>query len=74
MNEILTLPATCQAQLIRTRKISSRELIEAHLRQIERVNPKVNAVVEVLAERALAEAGAADAALASGKAMGPLQY
>ena len=35
--------------------------MEAHLRQIEAVNPQVNAIVTLVAERALAEADAADA-------------
>lgn len=36
------------ARLIRTRKVSAREVMQAHLRQIERVNPKVNAIVAKL--------------------------
>ncbi len=48
MNEILTYSATSQARLIRERKISSVELVQAHLEQIAKVNPSINAVVEVL--------------------------
>ena len=48
MNEVLTYSATSQARLIRERKISSVELVEAHLEQIAKVNPSINAVVEVL--------------------------
>jgi amidase len=33
------------ARLIRTKKLSAREALAAHLKQIERVNPKVNAMV-----------------------------
>jgi len=56
MKEILSLSATQQARLIREREISSEELIQAHLDQIAQVNPAINAAVEVLAERALADA------------------
>src|ERR1700722_984643 len=73
MEELLTLSATAQAALIRTRTISSRELIEAHLKHIERVNPRINAVIELLGGRALAEAREADHALARGQAGGPLR-
>lgn len=52
MNEILALSGTQQARLIREKKISSAELIAAHLARIEEVNPSLNAVVEVLQPRA----------------------
>lgn len=60
------------AKLIRERKVSSRELVSAHLRQIERVNPDLNAVVEALGEEALAGADEADRKLAAGNPLGPL--
>lgn len=60
MNEILGLSACAQARLIRERQIGSTELVKAHLRQIESVNPGINAATELLAERALDEARAAD--------------
>jgi amidase len=46
--------------------------MEAHLAQIERVNPIVNAIVTLLPERALAGARSADDTLARGEAVGPL--
>ncbi|HEY8000335.1 MAG TPA: amidase [Solirubrobacterales bacterium] len=49
-----------QAQLIRSGEVSSRELVEVYLERIERLNPEINALTEVLAERALADAAAAD--------------
>jgi amidase len=67
-NEILTLSAARQARLIRERKIGSKELVELHLRQIVAVNPRINAVTELLAERAIEEARVAD----NSRARGPL--
>ena len=48
------------AAAIRAKEVSATELVEAHLRQIERVNPSLNAVVQLCAERALDEAVSAD--------------
>ena len=70
--EICFLTATELTRLIRARKLSAAEVMEAHLAQIERVNPKVNAIVTFLPEQALEQARAADDALARGKAVGPL--
>lgn len=53
-----------QARLIRDGELGSRELTELYLDRIERLNPALNAFTAVLAERALAEADAADAARA----------
>ena len=60
------------ARRIRAREVSVTEVVQAHLAQIERVNPKVNAIVTLTAERALAEAREKDGALARGVAAGPL--
>jgi len=59
------------AEAIRSRHISSQEVIEAHLRRIEAVNPSVNAVTVVLAEQALDAAKAADRAVAAGGDLPP---
>jgi amidase len=48
------------AEAIRSKQASSREVVEAHLRRIESVNPAINAVVVVLGEQALEAAEAAD--------------
>ncbi len=72
MTELLFQTATELAARLRSREISAVELLEAHLAQIERVNPQVNAIITLVAERALAEAHAADAALARGQVLGPL--
>jgi len=66
------LPATDLARMIRKRKVSAREVMEAHLRQIAWVNPKVNAIVTMDADLALAQAKQADEALARGEARGAL--
>ncbi|GIV79026.1 MAG: amidase [Litorilinea sp.] len=71
-DEICFMTAVELAGRIRRRELSAREVMEAHLAQIERVNPQVNAIVTLVPERALAAADAADAALARGEAMGPL--
>ncbi|GHJ26436.1 amidase [Streptomyces hygroscopicus subsp. sporocinereus] len=64
--------ATALAALIGGRQVSATEVMRAHLDRIEAVNPKVNAVVTVLAEQGLAAARAADEAVAAGEAVGPL--
>lgn len=51
------------AEVVRARHASSQEVIEAHLRRIDDVNPATNAVTVVLAEQALDAAKAADHAV-----------
>jgi amidase len=60
------------AQLIRTRQVSSREVVQAHLERIEAVNPTLHAVVLTLTDEALRLADAADAAVQHGNRLGPL--
>lgn len=48
------------ASMIRNREVSCREVMQAHLDQIERVNPQVNAVITLLPERAIKDAAKAD--------------
>ena len=55
-DDLLRLSASDQAALVRTGQVSARELVQASLDSIERLNPKLNAFVAVCAERALAEA------------------
>lgn len=71
-SEICFLTATELARRIRAKDISARELLEAHLSQIDRVNPKVNAVVSLDTERAMDAAKVADETLAKGNEVGPL--
>lgn len=60
------------AREIHAGRLSARESMEAHLRRIERINPKVNAIVSMVPERAMEAAAAADERQASGAALGPL--
>ena len=72
MSHLWQKPATELARLIADRKVSSVEVVEAHLHRIEAVNPKVNAIVRVLADEARAGAALADQAVARGDRLGPL--
>jgi amidase len=71
--DICYLRALDLAKLIREKKLSAREVMQAHLKQINRVNSKVNAIVTLVPEEQLmAQAAAADESLAKGKSLGPL--
>jgi amidase len=59
--------AARQAELVRAGDVAPRELVEACLRRIERLDPDLNAFRKVLAERALGEADEADARLRAGE-------
>jgi amidase len=72
VSELTSASATSLARRIAAREASAREAVEAHLRRIEAVNPDINAVVQLDADRALAAADAADRALAAGEPPGPL--
>ncbi len=60
------------ARSLRAREVSAREVLDAHLARIAETNPAINAIVTLEPERALAQAGAADEALARGEPVGPL--
>jgi hypothetical protein len=71
-DEICFMRAVDMVDAIRTKKLSAREVMQAHLQQIQRVNAKVNAMVTMVPEEQLmAQAAAADEALAHGKWLGP---
>src|SRR5687768_1762444 len=70
--ELCNLTAIELASRIRRKQVSAREVLAAHLARIERVNPKVNAIVTLVAERALADAKNADERQARGETLGPL--
>jgi aspartyl-tRNA(Asn)/glutamyl-tRNA(Gln) amidotransferase subunit A len=69
--DLIHTDATELAELIRTGKASSVEVVQAHLDRIEATNPRVNAVV-TLADGALDAARVADEQLAAGAEVGPL--
>lgn len=71
MNDLLSFSASRMADLIRTKEISSEELVRAHIAHIEQVNPRINAVVHLRAEGALAEARERDSELSRGRLRGP---
>jgi len=72
LEEAAFWPATQLAALVRTKQASSVELTRMYLDRLARHNEVLNCVVTVTAERALAEAAAADADLAAGRVRGPL--
>ena len=72
MSELLFSPVRELSGLLASRKISSRELLDATLAQIDRVNPTLNAIVTLDREGAYANADAIDARRAAGKPTSPL--
>jgi amidase len=64
--------ARALAAAIRRRELSCREVVAWHLDRIAAINPRLNAIVSLRPEQALAEADRADHALAVGDAVGPL--
>jgi amidase len=71
-SDICSTSAVELARLIRAKELSAREVVGAHLTQIERVNPTVNAIVTLVAEQAMERARLADEELAHGHTVGPL--
>lgn len=72
MEEVCALSATAMAAAIRSRRLSVRELIQAHVDRCQRLNPRINAIVSETFDQALAQADAADAALGRGAQPGSL--
>jgi amidase len=72
-SELVCMTAADLVRRIHCREVSAREVMTAHLAQIRRVNPRVNAIVsQIPEEKALAAADDADARLAGGDEVGPL--
>jgi amidase len=65
-------PAHVLARKLRRREISSEELMRLYLDRVVRHNPKINAIVVMDGDRALAQAREADRELARGEVRGPL--
>lgn len=72
MTDLVFLPARKLARLLRARKLSAVELMRAYIAQVERVNPKVNAIVTFRPEEALKEARCVDQRRARGAELGPM--
>ena len=72
MSDLCFATATELLKLIRNRSVSVYEVVQAHVEQIEKLNPLVNAVVTFLPEEALAKAKKIDQLLAKGKPVGRL--
>ena len=70
--QLCFLTATRLAELIAKGQVSAREVMRAHLDQIQRVNPLVNAIPTLVPERAIANAEEADQRMARGESCGPL--
>lgn len=71
-SELCFTPATDLVRMIRRKDVSVTEVMEAHLAQVDRVNPTVNAIITYHPEQALDSARKADEAIARNEAMGPL--
>jgi amidase len=72
MSGVTFPPAVRMAEQIRKKKISPVELVDAHLQQIEELNPKLNAFVHIDAEQARRAARDAEVAVMRKKKLGPL--
>lgn len=66
------LEARRQIDLLRSRQLSARELLQAHLDRIDAVNPAINAIVTLTPELAFARAHELDQLAAHGEFAGPL--
>ena len=69
---IVQMSAVEMARQLRAKKLSAREVLDAHIAQIERVNPLVNAIVTQVLDQARAEAKRADEEAGRGRFRGPL--
>lgn len=72
MEDLIFASVTELAQAIRSKQVSSVEVVKAYLDRIEAVNPKLNAVVCLTADTALKQADEADRTLAQKRVIGPL--
>jgi amidase len=71
-DDLCFTPATELRRLLADRALSARELLAAFLSRIDRVNPRLNAIVTLDEDGALERAAAADHAAARGELLGPL--
>jgi amidase len=71
-SEICAMSAMELTERLRKKQLSARDVMTAHLAQIERINPRVNAIVTLVADRAMADAAKADEAITKRGAVGVL--
>lgn len=71
-DDLCFMPATELVSRMRRGQVSAREVMRAHLAQIERINPQVNAVVTLVADAAMAAAARADEDFARKRPLGSL--
>ncbi|MGC1373353.1 MAG: amidase, partial [Candidatus Sulfotelmatobacter sp.] len=72
MSELTSLSAIAMAEEVRGKRISPVELVDAHLAQIDKLNPKLNAFVEIDAHRARQAARVAENTVMRNEVTGPL--
>ncbi|MFE6268390.1 amidase [Streptomyces goshikiensis] len=71
-DDLWRMPATAQAEAVRAGEVSAVELVESHLERIDEVNPRINAVTQLFADRARGAAALTDRRRAAGQPLGPL--
>jgi amidase len=71
-SDICFMAAVELVRRLRAKKVSAREVLTAHLRQIEQINPKVNAIVTLVVDQAQQNALQTDERIAKGETVGPL--
>ncbi len=72
LNELAFLPVIQLSELIRTRKVTPTQLTQMYIARLKKYDPQLKCVITLTEDRALKQAAAADAEIASGKYRGPL--
>src|SRR5215813_15587272 len=72
MSELWRLPASEVARLVRTRKVSAREVADSALQRLDSVNPRITAIVDCRPDLVREQADRVDSVLAGGNDPGPL--
>ena len=66
LSELTCCSATKLAEMIRTKQVSSEEVVRAHIERIKSVNPTINAVIYLAEDQAIKQAREADRTIAQG--------
>ncbi len=72
LDDLAFLPVTALAPLVQRREVSSTDLTKMYLDRLKKFGPKLNCVVTLTEELALAQAAQADKEIRAGKYRGPL--